>query len=92
MQKVNTKNIFYKRIAQLFEVSIWILFFGLIVAVIVSYNWYSHKNYSRYQVFLQDVDGIIEGSPVRMLGMQVGYVKYDPQKQHMPLRHFPHES
>lgn len=75
MHDVNTKNIFYKYTARFLEFSVWILFFGLIVGLISFYNWYSHKNYSRYQVFLQDVDGIIVGSPVRMLGMQVGYVK-----------------
>ena len=28
-----------------------------------------------YRVFLQDVDGLIEGSSVRMMGVPVGYVK-----------------
>ena len=27
-----------------------------------------------YQIFLQDVDGLIEGSPVRMMGIEVGYI------------------
>ena len=27
-----------------------------------------------YQIFLQDVDGLIVGSPVRMMGIQVGHV------------------
>lgn len=27
-----------------------------------------------YQIFLQDVDGLIEGSPVRMMGVEVGYI------------------
>lgn len=76
MQKLKTKAKFYKYMARFLELSIWVLFFGLIIFVIVSYNSYSHKNYSRYQIFLQDVDGIIVGSPVRMMGITVGYVKH----------------
>lgn len=32
------------------------------------------KNFNTYQVFLPDVDGLIAGSPVRYMGIQVGYV------------------
>ena len=76
MQKEKLKTEFYKNFAKFLELSIWFLVIAVIVGVIVAYNWYSHKNYSRYQIFLQDVDGIIVGSPVRMLGIQVGYVKH----------------
>jgi ABC-type transporter Mla subunit MlaD len=32
------------------------------------------KNFNSYQVFLPDVDGLINGSPVRYMGIQIGYV------------------
>lgn len=75
MQKVKDKAEFYKKMARFIELSIWFLLLALIFSTILLYNWYSHKNYSRYQIFLQDIDGIIVGSPVKMLGIQVGYVK-----------------
>ncbi|MBR1681442.1 MCE family protein [bacterium] len=76
MQKQNSKTEFYKNTAKFLELSIWVLFIALIVSAVVFYNSYCHKNYNRYQIFMQDVDGIIVGSPVRMLGIQVGYVKH----------------
>lgn len=76
MQNQTTKTEFYKNMARFLELLIWFLFVSLIILSVIFYNWYSHKNYSRYQVFLPDVDGIIVGSPVRMLGVQVGYVKH----------------
>ena len=34
-----------------------------------------HKQLTTYSLFLQDVDGLIEGSSVRMMGVPIGYVK-----------------
>lgn len=76
MQLNKDKIKFYKNAAKFIELAIWSLIVILIVSVIVAYNKYSHKNYARYQIFMQDVDGIIVGSPVRMLGITVGYVKH----------------
>lgn len=36
------------------------------------YNY--KKNFYTYQIFLPDVDGLINGSPVRYMGIQIGYV------------------
>lgn len=33
-----------------------------------------NKKMNTYQIFIPDVDGLINGSPVRILGIQVGYV------------------
>ena len=76
MQIHQTKTEFYKNVARFIELSVWILFILLIVLGIVLYNSYCHKNFGRYQIFMQDIDGIIVGSPVRMLGINVGYVKH----------------
>lgn len=36
------------------------------------YNY--KKNFNTYQIFLPDVDGLINGSPVKIMGIQIGYV------------------
>lgn len=36
------------------------------------YNY--KKNFDTYQIFLPDVDGLIVGSPVKFMGIQIGYV------------------
>lgn len=36
---------------------------------------YTYKrHFNTYQIFLPDVDGLINGSPVRLMGIQIGYV------------------
>ena len=58
----------------LIEFSVWVLvlFTALFIGV-YSYSVYVKKNYT-YYAFFTDVDGLIKGSPVKMLGYQVGYV------------------
>lgn len=55
----------------------FMLFFILIFFIIVSaFIYKKHTNsYEYHRIFLQDVDGLIVGSPVRIMGIQVGYVK-----------------
>ena len=36
------------------------------------YNY--KKTFNTYQIFLPDVDGLINGSPVKFMGIQIGYV------------------
>lgn len=64
----------YKKLARFIELSIWflLLVFVLGIGYIAKQNYNQHKT---YQIFLQDVDGIIKGSPVRMMGIHVGYVR-----------------
>ena len=76
MQNIKTKIKYQRKIARFLELLIWFLIFAFFVGLILFYNWYSHNNYKRYQIFLQDVDGIIVGSPVKMLGVPIGYVKH----------------
>ncbi len=40
--------------------------------MLAKYNY--RKSFNTYQIFLPDVDGLISGSPVRYMGIQVGYI------------------
>lgn len=64
----------YKKLARFIELSIWflLLVFVLGIGYVAKQNYNQHKT---YQIFLQDVDGIIKGSPVRMMGIHIGYVR-----------------
>lgn len=56
------------------EVFVWVLILFLISGGIMLSKMNYRKNFSTYQMFLPDVDGLINGSPVKMMGIQVGYV------------------
>ena len=65
----------------------WELLFCLLIILIivfvstVTYISREKNDTNDYQVFLQDVDGLIVGSPVRMMGIEVGHVtKIKPLK------------
>jgi len=62
------------RVYSWIEFAIWML----IVAICVfSVRFLYHKNqqqYKSYQIFMNDVDGLIVGSPVKFLGTQIGHV------------------
>ena len=64
------------------ELLIWLI----VVLVFVAFFsiGFIHKEKTRendYRIFMQDVDGLIVGSPVRMMGVEVGYVvKIKPVK------------
>lgn len=73
MKGIDNK-ITYKKLARFIELSIWflLLVFVLGIGYVAKQNYNQHKT---YQIFLQDVDGIIKGSPVRMMGIHIGYVR-----------------
>lgn len=57
------------------ELLIWLLIILIIVALFSMGKIFKEKNDTNdYQIFLQDVDGLIVGSPVRMMGIEVGYI------------------
>lgn len=76
MKNIESKIEYPKLIARFLELFTWCLIVASIITGIVFYNSYSHEHFNRYQIFFQDVDGVIVGSPVRMLGIQIGYVKH----------------
>ena len=57
------------------ELLLWLIVIAFFVSASSFGFWVKEANDENdYQIFLQDVDGLIEGSPVRMMGIQVGHV------------------
>jgi len=64
-----------KRVVWFTELFLWALFIlALIFGFTYSFATSENKNHS-YYMFFQDVDGLTRGSPVRMMGYQIGYVR-----------------
>lgn len=56
------------------ELLVWLF---VIIAGVGLFRYNSikkHKEFKAYQIFMQDVDGLIVGSPVRIMGVPVGYI------------------
>lgn len=56
------------------EVFIWLLLLFLVAGGLMFTKYNYKKQFNTYQIFLPDVDGLISGSPVRFMGIQIGYV------------------
>lgn len=70
---MNIKDKF--KILQWAETLIWIIIISLVIFGIRYHNYQEKKGLKTYQIFLQDVDGLIVGSPVRMMGVAIGYIE-----------------
>ena len=57
------------------ELAVWLMILCFVVAGIRIYFYNREKNLVTYQIFMPDVDGIIVGSPVKFMGVQVGYIE-----------------
>jgi len=57
------------------ELIIWLLILCFAVGGIKMYRYKKFKELKTYQVFMPDVDGMIVGSPVKLMGVQVGYIQ-----------------
>jgi len=57
------------------EVIVWLLVIVLIVGSVRYYYIKKQGEFRTYRIFMQDVDGLIEGSSVRMMGVPIGYIK-----------------
>lgn len=60
----------------LVEALVWFCILCVFVFSLRAYNVRQHKAQKQYQIFISDVDGLIIGSPVKYMGVQVGYVSY----------------
>ena len=56
------------------EFAIWLIIIAICVFGIRYYQHVQQKQFKSYQIFMSDVDGLIVGSPVRFLGIQIGHV------------------
>lgn len=57
------------------ELLAWLFIVLIVVAIsTLAFVYNQRKDSNTYKIFLPDVDGLIVGSPVRILGIQVGYV------------------
>lgn len=56
------------------EFAIWFILLSIVVAGIRIYRYNQAKQLSTYQIFMSDVDGLIVGSPVKYMGVQIGYI------------------
>lgn len=63
-----------RRLLWIVEVFIWLLILFLVSDAIMFAKYEYKKNFNTYQIFLSDVDGLVNGSPVKILGIQIGYV------------------
>lgn len=57
------------------EFAIWFLILCVIVTGIRFHHYNKEKALVTYQIFMPDVDGLIAGSPVKFMGVQVGYIE-----------------
>jgi len=62
------------RLYFLIELLIWLFIIMACVGIFRYKNIKKIREYKTYQVFMQDVDGLIVGSPVRMMGVPIGYI------------------
>ena len=59
----------------LIEAMVWFFILCIAVACIKIHNYNNEKKLVTYQIFMPDVDGLIVGSPVKFIGVQVGYIE-----------------
>ncbi len=57
------------------EILVWVLVIVLFVGLIRFKHEKHLEQFRTYRIFMQDVDGLIEGSSVRMMGVPIGYIK-----------------
>lgn len=62
-----------RHVIWIIEVLIWLLILTSISSIFII-SKYNEKKMNTYQLFLPDVDGLIKGSPVKYMGIQIGYV------------------
>lgn len=57
------------------EFAIWFMALCFLIGGVKVYQYYHNKELKTYQIFMPDVDGMIVGSPVKFMGVQVGYIQ-----------------
>ncbi|MBE7712361.1 MAG: MCE family protein [Cyanobacteria bacterium SIG26] len=57
------------------EFAIWLIIIAICVFGIRYHHYQAQKQFKNYQIFIDDADGLIVGSPVKFLGVQIGHIK-----------------
>lgn len=63
-----------KKSILLLEIIIWILILGGLISLGVNNAIHQLSSHKRYQIVFKDVDNLIVGAPVRVMGIQVGHI------------------
>ncbi len=71
-EQKNERNTFY--ITHRIELLLWLIVILIIVSITTLVQNNNQQKDNDYTIFMNDVDGLIEGSPVRMMGIEVGYI------------------
>ncbi len=58
----------------LIEFAIWFLIMCIAIGGFRLYRHTHYKGQQSYQIFMQDIDGLIVGSPIKFMGVQIGYI------------------
>lgn len=64
-----------KRLIWLIELALWALILVAVSFSVVFIQSIENQKRNSYYMFFHDVDGLMQGSPVRFMGMQIGYVQ-----------------
>ena len=57
------------------EFAIWFLIISITIWGFKYHTYNKMKELQTYQIFMSDVDGMIVGSPVKYMGVQIGYIQ-----------------
>ena len=57
------------------EFAIWFLILCVCISGVRIHNYRKEKALVTYQIFMPDVDGLVVGSPVKFMGVQVGFIE-----------------
>ena len=58
----------------LFEIVIWVLIFTAFFSLFIYKTGIKNSDKNTYYAFFDDVEGLVKGSPVRLMGVNAGYV------------------
>ena len=70
--KDKERNVLY--ITHSVELLIWLIFILFIIIIVFFSSLHKEKTSNIYRIYIPDADGLITGSPVRMMGIEVGHV------------------
>ncbi len=64
-----------KRVIWIIELILWTIVAISLSFLLVFINSAKQQQLNSYYLFFSDIDGLMKGSPVRLMGMQIGYVQ-----------------